>query len=281
MKQKKILVTGASGLVGHLVYKHLDGFNNYEVYGADIQKGLSARYEMEKKLDKDPPKFKINRYIEMDITDEDAVGKIFAANKFDVVIHLAAVLENATEEQIQKVNIDGAKNIIDACVKWKVSRVIVASSIMTVLGYLEEEPYRFFKNDELEKLPKDIELISPDDQEKPYKGNEGGERYTQSKIDVENYAKEVAEKHPISMLVARLFWINVEDENYGRYMDRMRCTHEDVCTFFEKAVQASDEIKHDTFFVGSIFDHVTIFDFSNCEKIDFHPTENYSLTSHC
>lgn len=68
----------------------------------------------------------------IDITDADAVDALISAVSPDVVIQLAALLGIDSEENPRRgveVNVNGTQNILDACVRAGVGRVVYGSSI--------------------------------------------------------------------------------------------------------------------------------------------------------
>ncbi|MBS3061271.1 MAG: NAD(P)-dependent oxidoreductase [Candidatus Diapherotrites archaeon] len=98
----KILVTGSNGLVGSEVAKLLRQ-KNIEVIEYAIQ-------------NKD------------DISDEEKLKK--KTSRCDAVIHLAAILdENASHETLWKTNVDGTKNVLEACAANRVPRLLFASTV--------------------------------------------------------------------------------------------------------------------------------------------------------
>jgi GDP-4-dehydro-6-deoxy-D-mannose reductase len=67
----------------------------------------------------------------LDITDHDAVGARVAEASPDVLYHLAArshVGESWHDEQLTRVNVDGTRAVLDACVAAAVGRVLVVGS---------------------------------------------------------------------------------------------------------------------------------------------------------
>jgi hypothetical protein len=44
---KKILISGASGLIGGIIIEHLSKNCNYDIYGIDKHIGLSTRYQLD------------------------------------------------------------------------------------------------------------------------------------------------------------------------------------------------------------------------------------------
>lgn len=68
----------------------------------------------------------------LDVCDIDAVRGVFADVRPQVVVHLAAHLGIDTDENPRAgmdANVNGAQNIIDACVEYDVSRLVYGSSI--------------------------------------------------------------------------------------------------------------------------------------------------------
>ncbi|MBZ9572057.1 SDR family oxidoreductase [Patescibacteria group bacterium] len=116
----KILVTGATGFLGHHLTKRLvkDGFN------VRIFKEKSAPMDLLEGL-----KLEV---VEGDIRDFEAVKR--AVKECEVVFHLAGLISywdrlNSLQYQI---NVDGTRNIVLACLKEGVSRLIHTSSTVAV-----------------------------------------------------------------------------------------------------------------------------------------------------
>lgn len=136
-----ILVTGAAGFIGyHLSFSLLnqghdivgiDNFNNY--YDPQLKE---ARWEKLQPYSN----FKMQRG---DISDSDFVRSVFAQDKFDLVIHLAAqagvryCLENPHE--YIKSNIIGFTNIIEEVRRYGIKKFIFASS-SSVYGAAKKYP---------------------------------------------------------------------------------------------------------------------------------------------
>jgi dTDP-4-dehydrorhamnose reductase len=100
-KIMKYLVTGVNGQLGHDVMKELSG-RGYEGTGTGRRPGSG---EMP--------------YVQLDITDKDAVMRTVTAVKPDAVIHCAAWtavdLAEDEAEQAYAVNVTGTQNIAEAC----------------------------------------------------------------------------------------------------------------------------------------------------------------------
>ena len=104
----KVFVTGVGGQLGYDVMNEL-AKRGHEAIGSDIQ-----------------PKEKITlpyQYIQLDITDTEAVNKVISEIKPEAVIHCAAwTAVDAAEEEENKakvfaINVEGTKNIAEACKK--------------------------------------------------------------------------------------------------------------------------------------------------------------------
>lgn len=104
----KVFVTGVGGQLGYDVMNELAKCG-HEAIGSDIQ-----------------PKENINlpyQYIQLDITNTEAVNKVISEIKPEAVIHCAAwTAVDAAEEEANKakvfaINVDGTKNIAEACKK--------------------------------------------------------------------------------------------------------------------------------------------------------------------
>jgi len=126
----KILVTGAAGFIGMHVARLLLERGD-EVLGID---NLNDYYDPKLKLARlDCLKpFANFRFARMDVADSDAMAKLFAKEKFDRVVHLAAqagVRYSLTNPQayIQS-NLVGFGNILEGCRQSQVGHLVYASS---------------------------------------------------------------------------------------------------------------------------------------------------------
>lgn len=106
---RKVLVTGAGGLLGRYVVDNLR--EGYDVIGLDTRRP-----------DADCA------FIEADITDLDAVKS--AVRGVDAVVHIAAAanISSGTPEQIIDINVRGSWNMLEAASLAGVQRVVLCSS---------------------------------------------------------------------------------------------------------------------------------------------------------
>lgn len=146
----KVLVTGAAGFIGSHVSLYLLERGD-EVVGLD---NLNDYYDVNLKLDRlkrieqhqNAGNFSFTK---MDVADRDGMEKLFAAEKFDRVVHLAAQagvrysLENP-HAYIDS-NIVGFTNILEGCRHNKVDNLVYASS-SSVYGANESMPFSVHDN---------------------------------------------------------------------------------------------------------------------------------------
>jgi UDP-glucuronate 4-epimerase len=126
----KLLITGAAGFIGHALAQRMLS-QGYNVIGID---NLNDYYDVSLKqarLDCLSPHSAFS-FINADIADRVAMSALFAAQKFDVVINLAAQagvrysLENP--HAYIDANIQGFLNILEGCRHSKVGHLVFASS---------------------------------------------------------------------------------------------------------------------------------------------------------
>lgn len=128
LKNKSILITGGTGSLGKALTKHI--LSKYPetrriiIYSRDEQKQFQMNQE-----------FPISKYPQMryfigDVRDKDRL--IRALQGVDYVIHAAAMkhvhIAEYNPDECIKTNIGGAENVVDACFKTNVERVVALST---------------------------------------------------------------------------------------------------------------------------------------------------------
>lgn len=124
----KILVTGAAGFIGAHAVQELA--KDHEVVGIDnFNDYYSPAYKRARVAALIGNKASIE---EIDITDKETLDGIFRRSSFELVCHLAAQagvrysIENP--RLYEKVNVLGTLNVLEACRKFKVQKLVLASS---------------------------------------------------------------------------------------------------------------------------------------------------------
>ena len=146
----KVLVTGAAGFIGSHVSLYLlgrgdqvvglDNINDY--YDVNLKHARLKRIEEHENADK-------FSFVKLDVADRAGMEKLFAEEKFDKVVHLAAQagvrysIENP-HAYIDS-NIVGFTNILEGCRHNKVAHLVYASS-SSVYGANESMPFSVHDN---------------------------------------------------------------------------------------------------------------------------------------
>lgn len=138
-----ILVTGGAGFIGsHLVDRLLaenawnitvvDDLNDF--YSPDIKHANIAGHLIHSNY----------RFVEADIRDDAKLAEIFAENKFDVIVHLAAragVRPSLTEPKLYaETNINGTVNLLELAREHDIKQFVFGSS-SSVYGVNEKVPF--------------------------------------------------------------------------------------------------------------------------------------------
>jgi len=164
-----IAVTGISGYLGQLVFSRLDKEEGLAVIGIDIA---------EPRLTSDKL-----RFLKTDIRDP-RIFDTLKENSVDVVVHLVFVMPPArNRRKAYDIDVNGTKNILDACTKANVKKIIIASST-AVYGAHPDNP----------------EWLTEDS---PLRGNPDY-YYCAHKVEVEQLCSQYAIQHPgVGVIVLR------------------------------------------------------------------------------
>jgi UDP-N-acetylglucosamine 4,6-dehydratase/5-epimerase len=128
LQGKSILITGGTGSLGkaltkHILENHAD-IRKLIIFSRDEQKQFQMAQEYP--FDKYPQ----IRFFIGDVRDKERVIRAF--KDVDYVIHAAAMkhvpIAEYNPEECVKTNIDGARNVIDACLETNVKRVVALST---------------------------------------------------------------------------------------------------------------------------------------------------------
>lgn len=120
----KLLITGATGLVGRAMVKAFSASPDLEIYA------LGRNPELLEKLTPKPA-----GTICCDITDSASLERELLSIGFDAVIHAAGfVSPNASRQEIFAVNVDGTKNLLEICGRMKVRQFVFISSLSVITG---------------------------------------------------------------------------------------------------------------------------------------------------
>ena len=130
----KILVTGATGFIGSRVIFQL-AKRNLSVVAADIDMN-EGKKKLEKKYNDHGFDPKLITFEKLDITKHSEIELLFKKYEFDSIINLAYGIGAICEENpllASKINIVGTTSMFEMLVKYKIRRLVFASS-ETVYG---------------------------------------------------------------------------------------------------------------------------------------------------
>jgi nucleoside-diphosphate-sugar epimerase len=262
---KKVLITGAYGLVGNVAYRWLTAApDRYEVYGLVRRRAASARLP-----DADLRPIPDARLRVADLTDFAAVQK--AVSGMDVVVHLAATPDpSGPWESIHANNVMGSYHVFEACRLAGVARVVYASTVMVIFGYDSEEPYRSLLAGRFEAVPlPDLRPIRPDQSTRPR------ELYAVSKVWGEGLAYMYARTHGLSCLALRIGWVLAADRVPARWGESVYCSQRDIAQIIERCVAAPASLRFGVFF-GLSDNRYNLADISNArELLGYAPQDGY------
>ena len=120
LNKQRILITGVSGLIGRILFNYFTKTypEKYEVFGLDQHMNISSRYKADnQKIDEIETTYPLvsDKFFQCDVTDRTRLFEIIQKQQIEIIIHLAAVLENHPNlETITRVNTEGPKNIFEA-----------------------------------------------------------------------------------------------------------------------------------------------------------------------
>jgi nucleoside-diphosphate-sugar epimerase len=247
MANKKVLITGMSGLIGGVFSQRLAG-----------QYDLSALNRRE------VPGVKT---YQADIAELEAIRPAFEGQ--DAVVHLAAKAgEKYSWEEILQANLAGTYNVFEAARQAGVKRVIYASSGATVSGWEKEFPYNALVEGRYEALPESWPMLTHETPTRP------GGIYGSSKVWGESLARHFTDTSDLSIICLRIGLLNEEDRPTQPRHFSVWCSQRDIAQMIEKCLAAPDSLKHDIFYAISN-NRWNYRDFSHArEVVGFEPQDN-------
>lgn len=238
MARKRILVTGAFGLIGGAVYRHLLGRpEEYEVHGLARRRSGSDRAVPGPAIEVVEDRFHL-----VDVVD--LAGLEAAVAGMDVVVHMAAdPRPEASWESLLSSNVVGTRNVFEAAVRQSVDRVVYASSIMVSWGYQQDEPYRSLAEGRFDEVaPADLHTVTHEWPVRPTG------LYPASKVWGEAVARYSCDVHGLSAICLRIGWVNAEDHPHKHESGAVWCSQRDIVQLVEKSIEAPADVKFDVFY---------------------------------
>jgi nucleoside-diphosphate-sugar epimerase len=232
---KRVLVIGMSGVIGGLVGRKL------------------AERHLVRALNRS--RVEEVEWFDADISNLDAIQPAFEG--VDIVINMATHMaagggsaSTAAEDVAGylSTNVVGAYNVYEAAHRAGVQRVIFASAGASVFNYVTEEPYRAMAEARWQDVPEDVRPLTHD---APYRPNGV---YGASKAWGEVLGRTYSDLHGLSVICVRVGHVPHPPEteyDLSAYQASIYCSHRDVVQFFERCVDAPDDLRYEIFFASS------------------------------
>jgi len=221
--KKKVLITGASGLIGSITLS-----------------GLGHKYEFSalnrRPMDQVP-------CLQADIQDAQAILPAFVG--IHSVLHLAAATYGLTEDwpTTMGVTVQGTLNVYEAARLAGVRRVVFMSSGCAQLGYECDERYPFdsLANGPDDDIPASWPMVDATWPVRP------DSPYAVGKLFGENLGRLYADRHGISTLVIRLGAVLPQDRPILRRQYPGYLSQSDAVQMIDRCLSAPDDLRYEVF----------------------------------
>lgn len=240
---KNVLITGANGLIGNIVFAHLAGQpTRYATFGTARRRAPSSRVL---------ENFYAIPDDHMRVADLSVFSDVqMAVDGMDTVVHMAANADgNAPWDGVLRDNIIASHNVFEASRLAGVKRVIFASTNQVVFGYRDTEPYTALFEGRLQDV--DLATYRPILHTQPTRPpNE----YAASKVHGEALAHVFSRANGMSCIVLRIGWVTGDDQlpvSISAAARSLWCSQRDIIQIVEKTIDAPASLRHDTFFCQS------------------------------
>ncbi len=107
-------------MIGRILFNYLTKTytDKYQIFGLDQHLNISSRYQTDNEKNHQVETIyplALDKFFQCDITDRIKLFQIIEEQQIEIIIHLAAVLENHPDpDTISRVNIQGTKNVFEA-----------------------------------------------------------------------------------------------------------------------------------------------------------------------
>ena len=222
--EKKVLVTGMSGLIGTLLKDHIIADPRYELTALNRREVNGIRTH------------------QADISDIDAIQQAFVGQ--DVVVHLAASLGSPGWNEQHAGNILGTYNVFEAARQAGVKRIVFASSGSTIRGYERVSPYREIAEGQYGTVPANFHKITHQ-QTRP----EG--LYGVTKVWGEALGRHFSDAYDMSVICIRIGTVRRENKPLSTRENSTYLSHQDICQMLQLCIDANMSVGYDVFFAVS------------------------------
>lgn len=218
----KVLVTGASGLIGGLVIRDLSDKYEFSGLSRRVVPGIV--------------------HTQAEIADPVAIRK--ASQGMDMVLHLAAETHEYDDwDKVMQNTIGGTLNMFRAAEEAGVKRVVFMSTGSTMCGYewYEGSPYGKLAANQLQALPSGEKLLDYKDPPRP------DSFYGVGKLFGENTGRLFSDRYGMSVICIRLGAVLPSDQpelirHYPGYLSQA-----DAVQMVDKCLDAPQSVRFDIF----------------------------------
>ena len=222
VSKQKVLVTGASGLIGGLVIKNLGNKYEFSALNRGPIEGIPS--------------------VQADISNFESIQPAFYG--IETVLHLGALATPGLTNNwdgIASTNIHGTFNVYEASRINGVRRVIFASSGGTIQGYEKDPEYKNLVDGNYENLPETWPMIDHTSPLRP------ASLYGVSKIFGEALGRYYSDVHGLSILNLRLGAVIDTDRPKVSRQYPVYLSHSDCVQLIDLCLSAPDSVKYDIF----------------------------------
>lgn len=221
---KKVLITGMTGLIGGLLRRHMEKLGVYQLSALNRRpvEGVEC--------------------FQADIGDLEAIKPAFDGK--EVVVHLAAQLQDEPQEGLLRTNVIGTYNVYEAARVANVKRVVFASSGSVVRGFEQIPPYNAIADGRYDQLPATWAKIT---HEMLWPMG----LYGASKAWGEALGRHFSDAYGLSVLCVRIGAVRQEDRPAAVRERSIYLSHRDVVQILYKCIEAPEALLFDIFLATS------------------------------
>lgn len=232
MAKERVLITGASGLVGGITVEALGDRYDFSA--------LNRRSVLEIPC------------IQADISDLESIRPAF--RNVDKVLHLAAYTDDihcacgtrACDDcwaQTMAITVGGTVNVFRAAQEAGIARVVFMSTGGTMNGYERDEnsPYALISEGRFDDVPAEWPMVSTDWAARPTSP------YHVGKLFGESCARYFADNYDMSIIIIRLGNVSPSDRPATRRQFSGYLSHADTAQMIDKCLSAPEEMRYRVF----------------------------------
>lgn len=229
MAKKRVLVTGASGLIGGIVLARFSGDYEFSGLNRRLAPGIPC--------------------VQADIADFDAIRPAF--DGVDTVVHLAGYTGSPDDPGVEdwegnlQGHIVGTRHALEASRLAGVRRFVFVSSGCAVLGYEHDSPYKEIVAGEYDKAPATWPMV---DYTWPVRPDSV---YGAAKIFGEAAGHFYSDAYGMSVICLRIGAVLKDNRPQLRRQYPGYLSHDDIAQAIKKSIDAPESVRYGVFDIVS------------------------------